>query len=53
MQQCIGSLQTSRKLLIQLGGRSYTYNSLNEFSIPDDTGKLINMCLNETYDIGR
>jgi len=29
--------------------REVLYNILNEFGIPDETGNLIQMCLNETY----
>jgi hypothetical protein len=44
MRQCISSLQTSRKLMIQL-----LYNILIEFCIPKKLVRLIKMCLTETY----
>ena len=33
--------------------REVLYNILIEFGIPDETGKLIKMCLNETYSTVR
>jgi hypothetical protein len=33
--------------------RDVLYNILTEYGIPDETGKLIKMCLNETYNTVR
>ena len=46
MRQCISSLQTSRKLMIQLGGRPCTTFSLS--LEPKKLVRLIKMCLTET-----
>ena len=51
-KQCISYLQTSRKLMIQLGGE-FLYNILIENGIPMKLVKLIKMCLNETYSRSR
>jgi len=48
MKQCISYLQTSRKLMIQFGGRSCIINSMNLVSLQEKV-RLIKMCLNETY----
>ena len=45
---CISFLLTSRKLMIQLGGRFCKF--LIEFGIPMNLVRLIKMCLTETYD---
>ena len=47
MKQCISSLKTSRKLMIQLEG--ILYNVIIEFGIPMKLVRLIKMCLKETY----
>jgi hypothetical protein len=54
MKQCIVSLWTSRKIMIQSGGRCcILYNILIEFGIPKTLVRLIPMCLTETYSIVR
>ena len=45
-KQCISCSYTSRKLVIQLGGRSYIFI---EFGIPMKLVRLTNMCPTETY----
>ena len=52
MKQCNSYLLTSRKLVIQLRGRS-CIKILIGFGIPMKLVKLIKMCLNETYSIIR
>ena len=49
MKQCISYLQTSRKLIIQLGGGEVLYNILIENGIPMKLVRLTKMCQNETY----
>ena len=48
-KQCISSLQTSRKLMIQLGGRSCIIFSL-EFGIPMKLVSIIKVCQTEMYN---
>ena len=46
MGQCIGCLHTSRKLMIQVGGKSCMMAS--SFVIRKDLVRLMKVCLNET-----
>jgi len=47
-RQWITYLQTSRKLMIQLGGRSCIISSY-KFGVPMKLVRLIKTCLNETF----
>jgi len=48
MKQCISSLYTSRKLMIQLGGRSYTRIIFSLNMVYHETGK-VNKNVSEKY----
>jgi len=48
MKQCMTYLQTSRKRMIQLGGKGL-YNTLIELSISMKLVRPIRICFNETY----
>ena len=52
-KQCVSSSWTSRKLMIQVGGREVFYDILIEFSIPMKLIRLTKLCLTETYSRGR
>jgi hypothetical protein len=51
--EAVHQLFTDSKKAYDSVGREVLYNTVNEFGIPDETGNLKQMCLNEIYSTVR